>query len=77
LALEGPLLKILSCPIDKGGLLYFGDENTLYNPRLRRRYPINGDVPVLLAPGAETVSDEEHARLMRLAGLGRAVTTAG
>ena len=63
MALEHALLKILVCPVDKGGLLYYDDEMALYNPRLRRRYPIRNDVPVLLAQDAETVSAAEHSRL--------------
>jgi uncharacterized protein len=74
-ALDRALLRILACPVDKGGLLYFEDELALYNPRLRRRYTITGGVPVLLAQEATTVSDDEHLRLMRRADLGRAVTT--
>jgi uncharacterized protein len=77
MALERALLKILACPVDKGGLLYFDDEMTLYNPRLRRRYPIKDNVPVLLAQHAETVSAEEHSRLLQRAHIGQAITTAG
>jgi uncharacterized protein YbaR (Trm112 family) len=77
MALDQALLKILACPVDKGGLLYFDDEMTLYNPRLRRRYPIADNIPVLLAQHAETVSAEEHSRLMQRARSGHAVKTAG
>jgi uncharacterized protein YbaR (Trm112 family) len=58
------LLEILACPEDKGPLLYFEDENALYNPRLKRRYSVDDDIPVMLIDEAETVSDDEHARLM-------------
>ena len=77
MALEQELLKILACPVDKGGLLYFDDEMTLYNPRLRRRYPITEGIPVLLAQQAETVSAEEHSRLLQRANSGQAVKTSG
>ncbi len=63
MALDPMLLEILACPEDKGPLLYFEDEDTLYNPRLKRRYRIVDDIPVLLVDEAETVTDEEHARL--------------
>jgi uncharacterized protein len=76
-ALEQALLKILVCPVDKGGLFYFEEEMALYNPRLRRRYPITDGVPVLLAQHAETVSAEEHSRLVQQARSGGAVQTAG
>ena len=37
MALDAQLLDILACPEDKGPLLYFEDEDFLYNPRLQRR----------------------------------------
>jgi uncharacterized protein YbaR (Trm112 family) len=64
MALDPQLLEILACPEDKGPLLYFEDENALYNPRLKRRYSIQDDIPVMLIDEAETVSDDEHSRLM-------------
>ena len=64
MALDPLLLEILACPEDKGPLLYFQDENGLYNPRLKRRYAIRDDIPIMLIDEAETVSDEEHTRLM-------------
>lgn len=75
MALDRALLKILACPVDKGGLLYFQDEMTLYNPRLRRRYPINDGVPVMLAQHAEAVPDHEHFRLLQRADSGAAIHT--
>ena len=47
-ALDAKLLEILACPEDKGPLLYFQDEDCLYNPRLKRRYSIRDDIPVML-----------------------------
>jgi uncharacterized protein YbaR (Trm112 family) len=64
LALDPLLLDILACPEDKGPLLYFADEDALYNPRLKRRYAIKDDIPIMLIDEAETVGDEEHARLL-------------
>ncbi len=75
MALDEALLEILVCPIDKGGLLYFADEALLYNPRLRRSYRIENDIPVMLAPRAAPVADEEHARLIERARIGDAVGT--
>jgi len=62
--LDPKLLDILACPEDKGPLLYFADESSLYNPRLKRRYAIRDDIPIMLIDEAETVSDAEHDRLM-------------
>ena len=67
MALEDALLDIIVCPIDKRGLLYFSDDAVLYNPRLRRLYRIDGDIPLMLADQAEPVPDEEHQRLMNCA----------
>lgn len=64
MALDPQLLEILACPDDKGPLLYFADEDSLYNPRLKRRYAIKDDIPIMLVDEAETVVDEEHERLM-------------
>jgi len=67
MALDQKLLDILACPEDKGPLLYFADEQTLYNPRLHKRYVVRDDIPIMLIDEAETVSDGEHKRLMQKA----------
>ncbi|MDP9070377.1 MAG: Trm112 family protein [Actinomycetota bacterium] len=64
MALDPQLLEILACPEDKGPLLYFEDDQSLYNPRLRRRYAIRDDIPIMLIDEAETVNAEEHQRLL-------------
>ncbi|MBV8161636.1 MAG: Trm112 family protein [Acidimicrobiia bacterium] len=64
MALDPQLLEILACPEDKGPLLYFQDEDSLYNPRLRRRYAIRDDIPIMLIDEAETVPEDEHTRLV-------------
>lgn len=63
MALDPMLVEILACPEDKGPLLYFADEEALYNPRLHRRYLIRDGIPVMLIDEAEAVSGEEHERL--------------
>jgi len=63
-ALDPQLLEILACPEDKGPLLYFESEDALYNPRLKRRYRIDDDIPVMLIDEAEHVDDAEHDRLL-------------
>ena len=64
MALDPKLLEILACPEDKGPLLYFEDESSLYNPRLKRRYAVRDDIPIMLIDEAETVDDAEHDRLV-------------
>lgn len=63
MSLDARLLEILACPEDKGPLLYFQDEDSLYNPRLKRRYSIKDNIPIMLIDEAETVDDAEAARL--------------
>jgi uncharacterized protein len=63
-ALDPQLLEILACPEDKGPLLYFVDESALYNPRLKRRYAVRDDIPIMLIDEAESVNETEHERLI-------------
>jgi uncharacterized protein YbaR (Trm112 family) len=62
--LDPQLLEVLACPEDKGPLLYFPDEQSLYNPRLKRRYAVRDGIPVLLIDEATSVDDGEHERLL-------------
>lgn len=62
--LDPRLLEILACPEDKGPLLYFADEQCLYNPRLKRRYAVRDGIPVMLIDEAVSVDDDEDARLL-------------
>lgn len=64
MALDQQLLDILACPEDKGPLLYFQDEDRLYNPRLKRSYAIREDIPIMLVDEADAVDDAEHDRLV-------------
>lgn len=67
MALDPQLLDILVCPEDKGSLLYFEDEDQLYNPRLKRSYAVRDDIPIMLIDEATAVDDAEHDRLVALA----------
>jgi len=64
MSLDPLLLDVLACPEDKGPLLWFEDEEILYNPRLHRSYAVVDGVPVLLIDDAAAVGDSEHERLM-------------
>lgn len=62
--LDATLLSLLACPQDKGPLQLVRDDTgsrVLYNPRLRRAYPIENGIPVLLVDEAREVSDAEHS----------------
>ncbi|MGP0032792.1 MAG: Trm112 family protein [Acidimicrobiales bacterium] len=64
MTLDPLLLDVLACPVDKGPLLWFPDEDRLYNPRLHRSYRVDDGVPILLVEEGTDVSDADHARLM-------------
>ncbi|WP_405613031.1 Trm112 family protein [Streptomyces sp. NBC_00076] len=70
---DDPLLNILACPLDKGPLHLVAPggpdgphhAEALYNPRLRRRYPIVDGIPQLLPSSGEQVTDDEHDDLLK------------
>lgn len=64
MALDPKLLDILACPEDKGALLYFARDGFLYNPRLKRKYRVEDDVPVMLIEEAAAVSEADHDALL-------------
>ncbi|MGH9187029.1 MAG: Trm112 family protein [Acidimicrobiales bacterium] len=64
MALDPQLLDILACPEDKGPLLYFERDEFLYNPRLKRKYLIRDDIPVMLIDEAVGVDDAEHEEIV-------------
>lgn len=70
MALDDLLIEVLACPIDKGPLLWFADEDVLYNPRLHRRYDVREGIPVMLVEEATEVDEAEHDRLMAKAAAG-------
>ena len=62
--LDPMLLEILACPEDKGPLFYLEDENALYNPRLRRVYSVEDDIPIMLIDEASETDENEHKRII-------------
>jgi uncharacterized protein YbaR (Trm112 family) len=73
--LDPLLIELLACPEDKGPLLYFEDEATLYNPRLKRVYKIVDEIPVMLIDESVQVDEAEHERLVSKAEAGGAQET--
>ncbi len=64
MVLDARLLEILACPSDKGPLLYFPDDGFLYNPRLRCRYEVVDDIPIMLVDEATHCDEATHAALL-------------
>jgi len=60
------LVGILVCPEDAGSLIDV-DGEFLYNPRLKRAYPVSDGVPILLTDEARRVDDGEHERIIHRA----------
>jgi uncharacterized protein YbaR (Trm112 family) len=75
MTLDPLLIEVLACPVDKEPLLWFADEQVLYNPRLQRSYAVRDGVPVLLVDESTEVGAAEHDRLMQKAAAGGAVET--
>jgi uncharacterized protein len=75
MTLDPLLIEVLACPEDKGPLLYFADEDRLYNPRLHRSYEVRDGIPVMLIDEASAVDAAEHTRLMAKADAGGAQST--
>ena len=75
MTLDPLLIEVLACPEDKGPLLYFADEDRLYNPRLHRSYEVRDGIPVMLIDEATAVDAAEHERLMARADAGEAQST--
>jgi len=73
--LDPLLIEMLACPQDKGPLLWFEDEDLLYNPRLRRAYRVVDSIPVMLVDESLEVDEPEHQRLVAKAEAGGAQET--
>jgi uncharacterized protein len=73
--LDALLIEMLACPEDKGTLLWFEDEDLLYNPRLKRAYKVIDSIPVMLIDESVQVDDAEHERLSAKAEAGGAQET--
>jgi uncharacterized protein YbaR (Trm112 family) len=68
--LDPLLIEVLACPVDKGPLLWFEDEDVLYNPRLKKSYAVRNGIPILLVDESTDVGEAEHERLTAKAAAG-------
>lgn len=66
MALDPVLLAVLACPNDKQPMFYFAEEGWLYNPRLKLRYRVEADIPILLPDAGEQIDEQGHLELMAL-----------
>ncbi len=64
MALSEAHLVHLACPEDKGSLIYLGEDEGLYNPRLQRLYRIDTGIPIMLIDEADAVDDIKHAAIV-------------
>lgn len=70
------ILEVIVDPTDRQSLHFIESQHCFYNERTHVRYGIaDNGIGVLLADGAETVSDDEHNRLMELIAGGQSIAT--
>lgn len=62
--IDPSLLEVLACPDDRGPLLYFVADGALYNPRNRRKYRVEDEVPVLVVAESQVLDEVEHQALL-------------
>ena len=59
------LLDILCCPETKADLILDGDTLVSTDKKIRRRYKIENDIPIMLIDESEILSVEEWEKIMR------------
>lgn len=64
MTLDEKLLDVLVCPKTKDPLIYFEDEEFLFSPSARLKYPIEDDIPVMLIDEAESLDESEAEDLL-------------
>lgn len=62
--LDETLQEILVCPKTKAPLIYFEEENFLFSPSARLKYPIDDGIPVMLIDEAEELDRDEAQQLL-------------
>lgn len=64
MALDKELLEILACPESKAPLIYFEQEEFLFCPVSRLKYPIQDEIPVMLVDDAERLDEQAAEKLV-------------
>jgi uncharacterized protein YbaR (Trm112 family) len=64
MAIDKDLLEILVCPDSKAPLVLDGDTLVSTDPRTRRRYRIEDDIPIMLIDESEVVPEEAWREIL-------------
>jgi uncharacterized protein YbaR (Trm112 family) len=64
MAIEKDLLDMLVCPESKAPLVLDGDTLVSTDPRTRRRYRIDGDIPIMLIEESEVLAEDEWKEIL-------------
>ena len=59
------LLNILCCPESKADLVLDGEFLVSTDPKTRRRYKIEDDIPIMLIEESEVLSEAEWEEIMK------------
>ena len=62
MTLDAALLEILACPICRGGLAVMGEQEGLCCSACAKVYPIDDEIPVMLAEEAVPLADWNKGR---------------
>jgi uncharacterized protein YbaR (Trm112 family) len=63
--LPNTLLELLECPETHGPLLYPPEEDILFSPQARLKFPVRDEIPVLLISEAERLEEADAAELLK------------
>lgn len=65
MTLKKELLDILCCPESKADLIYENDSLISTDPKTRRKYRIENDIPIMLIEESVILSEEEWTEIMK------------
>lgn len=70
MAFDEKLLEILVCPESKAPLLLEGDHLVSTDPKTRRRYRIEDDIPIMLIDESEVLPEDTWRSILERHGAG-------
>ncbi len=65
MAVDPKLLEILVCPETKAPLVLDGETLVSTDPKTRRRYRIEDDIPIMLIDESEVLNESEWQAIMQ------------